>query len=127
MRQEVVKVIKPFLQFLRAFESLKLHNMLALMLDPHYKSFQVIENYVGHGNAIHLTLEYDLKDVIPLLMTNFERLNPSIQAHVVGPIDGLPIEEEEINMFGVGVSMEEFSRAFVTKELFLFGRLAIPP
>ncbi len=97
------------------------------MLDPHYKSLRVIENYVGCGNAIHLTLEYDLKEVIPLLMTNFERLNASIQTHVVGPVDGLPIEEEETNMFGVGASMEESSMALVTRELSLFQRLAIPP
>ncbi len=101
--------------------------MLALMLDLHCKSLHVIENYVGHGNAIHLTLEYDLKEVIPFLMTNFERLNPSIKAHVVGPVDRLPIEEEEINMFSVGVFMEESSRALVTRELSLFRRLAILP
>ncbi len=49
------------------------------MLDPHYKSLQVVENYVGHGNAIHLAFKYDMKEVIPLLVTIFERLNPSIQ------------------------------------------------
>jgi hypothetical protein len=38
MRQEVVKVIKPFLQFLMAFDSRHVHSMLTLMLDPCYKS-----------------------------------------------------------------------------------------
>jgi hypothetical protein len=38
MRHEVVKVIKPFLQFLKTFDYCQVHNMLALMLDPHYKS-----------------------------------------------------------------------------------------
>ncbi len=127
MRQEVVKVMKPFLQFLRAFDSFQVHNMLALMLDPHYKSLRVSENYVGHGNAIHLTLEYDMKEVIPFLITKFERLNHFIQALMVGLVDGFPIEEEEINTFGVGVLMEEFSRALVTRELSLFQRLVIPP
>jgi hypothetical protein len=35
--------------------------MLALMLDLCYKFLQVVENYVGHGNAIYLALDYDLK------------------------------------------------------------------
>jgi hypothetical protein len=49
--------------------------MLALMLDPCYKSLQV-ENYVGRGNAIRLACEYDMKKIISLLVTIFERLNP---------------------------------------------------
>jgi len=52
--------------------------MLGLMLDPCYKSLEVVDNYVGHGNAIHLACEYDMKEVISLLMTIFEWLNPSI-------------------------------------------------
>jgi hypothetical protein len=50
---------------------------------------------VGCGNAICLASEYDLKEIIPCLMTNFERLNPSIQAKVVASIDRLPVEEKK--------------------------------
>jgi len=50
---------------------------------------------VGCWNVIHLAFEYDLKEVIPFLMTHFERLNPSIQVEVVVSIDGLFIEEEK--------------------------------
>jgi hypothetical protein len=46
---------------------------------------------------------------------------------VVVLVNGLPVEEDETKMFGVGASMEESSRASVTKELVLFWRLAIPP
>ncbi len=42
-------------------------------------------------------------------------------------VNGLLVEEDETNMFGVGASMEESSRALVIKELFLFWSLAIPP
>jgi hypothetical protein len=61
MWQEVVKVTRPFLQFLKVFDSCHVHNMLALMLDPRYKSLQVFENCVGCGNAIHIACEYDMK------------------------------------------------------------------
>jgi len=37
MQQEFVKVFKPFVDFLKAFESHQVHNMLALMLDFHFK------------------------------------------------------------------------------------------
>ncbi len=36
-------------------------------LDPHFKSLQVLENYVGQKNIIHLVIEYDVKEVICLL------------------------------------------------------------
>ncbi len=52
MQHEVVKVIKPFLEFLKAFDSQQVCNMFALMMDPHFKSFWIVENFVGHGNAI---------------------------------------------------------------------------
>ncbi len=38
MQQEDLKVIKPFLEFLKNFDSCQVHNMLVLMLDPCFKS-----------------------------------------------------------------------------------------
>jgi hypothetical protein len=68
-----------------------------------------------------------MKKIIPFLMEFFERLNPSIQAHVVASVDGFLVEEDETNMFGVGASMEKYSWALVIRELFLFQSLAILP
>ncbi len=42
-------------------------------------------------------------------------------------VDGLPIEEDKTNMFGVGVFVKKSSWALVTRELFIFQRLVIPP
>jgi hypothetical protein len=72
MWQEVVKVVRPFLQFLESFDFCQVHNTLALMLDPCFKSLRVVENYAGHENVIQLVVEYDIKKVIPLLMIGFE-------------------------------------------------------
>jgi hypothetical protein len=41
-------------------------------------------------------------------------------------VDGLPIEEDKTNIFSVGASMKKSSQELVTRELFLFQRLAIP-
>ncbi len=46
---------------------------------------------------------------------------------MVVSINGLHVEENETDMFGVGASMEKISWALITRELFLFWRLAIPP
>jgi hypothetical protein len=56
MSQKVMKVIKPILQFLTTFDYCHVHNMLALIVDPHYKSLRDAENYLGRGNAISLVI-----------------------------------------------------------------------
>jgi hypothetical protein len=77
-----------------------------------------VENLVGHGDAIQLVFEDDLKVVIPLFMTYFETLNPIVEACTsFGHGNEL---ENESNIFGVGASFEESSRALVTGELSLF-------
>jgi len=38
MRQEIIKVIRPFLFFLKIFDPHNVHNMLAIMLDLRFKS-----------------------------------------------------------------------------------------
>jgi hypothetical protein len=46
--------------------------MLALMVDSYFKSLRVVERFMGCGNAIHFTIEYDVKEVIPLYMIVFD-------------------------------------------------------
>jgi hypothetical protein len=53
-------------------------------------------------------------------MTVFERSNPYIQAQVVALVDGLPLQEVETNMLGVGAFMEKSLWALVTGKLSLF-------
>jgi hypothetical protein len=45
-----------------------------------------MESFVGHINAIRLTTEYDEKEVIPFLMTNFDWLN-LIVSEIIPPFD----------------------------------------
>jgi hypothetical protein len=123
-----VKVLKPFLEILKAFDSHQIHIMLALMLDSCFKYLWVVECFVGCDNAIRLITKYDVKKVILLFMTIFDGLNPIVEV-VVAPCVELvfQIEEDDNNMFGVKAYMEESSRALVIVELSLFRRLSIPP
>jgi hypothetical protein len=45
---------------------------MAIMLDPCFKSLRVVENLLGHENAIRPTIKYDARIVIVLLMVCFE-------------------------------------------------------
>jgi hypothetical protein len=117
MRVKVVKAIKPFLQCLQAYDSHQMHNMVALMLDPQFKSLRVVENYVGCGACICFDVEYDVNAIIFFLMIFFEVLNPTIQTcaiKVIGSItrSGNFIEEDN-NIFGVSASMKESSHTLV--------------
>jgi hypothetical protein len=48
-------------------------------------------------------------------------------AMLSGGLDGVvETKKEEVEIFGVGESMEESSYALVTKKLFIFWRLSIP-
>ncbi len=82
-------------------------NMLAIMLDPRFKSLQVVRFLVGHGDAIKLAFKYELKAKISLLMTCYVILNPNVETWTyIGHGDEL---EDEGNMFEVGASFEESS------------------
>jgi len=99
---EVMKVIKHFLEFLRSFDVGQAHNMVVIMLDPCFKVLHIVENLVGHGNAIRLAYEYDVQVVVPLLMVCFDWLNLiAITFVVVVDFVGLELELEK-NMFSVG-------------------------
>jgi hypothetical protein len=54
---------------------------MGIMFDLCFKSPHVMENLVGHENAIWLASKYDVKVVIPLLMVCFDLLT-LLQLHL---------------------------------------------
>ncbi len=85
--QKIIKVIKLFFLFLKAFDPQNVHNMFVIMLDPYVKSLQDVKNYVAHGEVICFSFEYDGKIMIPLLITCFDWLTPISQAcAIITPI-----------------------------------------
>jgi hypothetical protein len=49
-------------------EKNKGHNMLALMLDPRFKSLWLVTSYIGHEKASSLVVQYDVGFLLPLLI-----------------------------------------------------------
>jgi hypothetical protein len=91
-----VKAVGPFKKKLKAVDSPQVHKYVGLNVGS---PFQIL---MGCGNAIQLVAKYDVKEVITILMTNFDHLNPTIQAMPIVPSDGLDgvvieIEQENTN------------------------------
>jgi len=47
MQTEIVGALKLLLAFASSFQPRHAHNMLVIMLDPHFKNLQLIGDYVG--------------------------------------------------------------------------------
>jgi hypothetical protein len=69
-----MNVLKLFLAFTFSFQPYNAHNMLVLILDPHFKSLQIIWDYVGVKVAMQIVIEYDHKVLILLLLTIYKKL-----------------------------------------------------
>jgi hypothetical protein len=52
---------------------------------------------MGCGNAIHFTIEYDVKEVIPLYMIVFDWLNPIVETFVA-PCNEPTIQVEKMTI-----------------------------
>ncbi len=113
MQLGLMKVIKLLLEFLRFFYGEQAHNMMAIMLDSHFKALWIVQNLVGYVNGIWLTFEYDVKVVVPLLMVCFDRLNPIATTWCCKT-------RTWENMFSVQASIEKSSWAWITRKLYLF-------
>jgi hypothetical protein len=49
---DVIRIIKPLMEFLKSFDAQYVHNMMTIMLDPHFKVSHIMEYLVGSGNVI---------------------------------------------------------------------------
>jgi len=75
---EVQVVLTPFLAFTSSYNANKVHNMLALMLDLHFKPLDVVKAFVGWAKVIQIVVEYDNKILLQELIVVFHFLNPTI-------------------------------------------------
>jgi cobalamin biosynthesis Co2+ chelatase CbiK len=78
MMAKVQVVLAPFLAFTSFYNANKAYNMSSLMLDPCFKSLDVVKAFVGCAKVIQIVAEYDSKTLLPLLVVAFHFLNPTI-------------------------------------------------
>jgi hypothetical protein len=65
----------PFFAFASTYDASKAHNMLALMLDQQFKSFNVVKAFVEWAKVMQMVIEYDNKILLPFLMIAFQFFN----------------------------------------------------
>ncbi len=71
MMAKVEATLTPFLTFTFSYNAIKAHNMLALMLDLHMKSFDVVKVFVQWAKVIQIVAKYGNKTLLPLLVLLF--------------------------------------------------------
>jgi hypothetical protein len=71
------KGLKPFPFIYGFFQKAKTSNMLALMLDLHYKRSGFVIQYVGKEKTQQIISEYDHQTLLSFLVYAYNYLNPS--------------------------------------------------
>ncbi len=66
IKKEVCGVLNNFLSFLKNFDETKAHNMLALMLNPRFKSLQLLSFFVGHDQGVASVGQNDTLSLYPM-------------------------------------------------------------
>jgi hypothetical protein len=118
MMGEVMAIVAPFLAFSSTYITTKAHNMLMLMLDPHFKSLDVAKGFVGKEKVIHMVVEYDNRSLMPFLVATFKIQNLG----VLGPSKAIIIDDDEL-IFWVMASNEVILHGWLKNELGLFRHL----
>ncbi len=84
-------MIKPFFTFFKTVDSNNVHNMLIIMLHPHFKSIQM-----GCGDAIYLAFDYDVRMVILFVIFFFDQINIILACATHNNKLAIQIEEDNL-------------------------------
>jgi hypothetical protein len=82
IRKEVCGVLDSFLSFLKEIDERRTHNILALMLDPRFKSLCLMCFFIGHDKGIAIVEQCDttLSSYL-MLMKFYYHLHPSTKSY----------------------------------------------
>jgi hypothetical protein len=119
MMAKVLVALVPFLSFAFTYSVSKVHNMLVLMLDLHFKCLNVVKTFLRRAKVIQIVAKYDIMTLMPLLVATFQFQN----LNIVGPIKPLVVDDESI--FGAMISNEIPLHGFFENELSLFQNLHV--
>ncbi len=121
MMAQIKIVLAPFLAFASIYIVAKVHNMLALMLNPRFKSLDILKTFVRMAKVIHMVVEYDTKSLMSLLLLTFLFINPNVN----GTFEPTTIDDGEESIFGAMTSNEGTLKMLLKNELSLFRHLLV--
>jgi hypothetical protein len=81
IRKEVCGFLNSFFLFFKKFDEKKSHNMLALMLNPRFKSFCLTSSFIGHDQGVAIVEQYDTMSLYPMPMKCYYHLHPPIKSN----------------------------------------------
>jgi hypothetical protein len=79
---EIKAILAPLLAFTSIYDDTKVCNMLALILDPRFKSLDVLKTFIENAIVIQMMAKYDNKNLMPLLVIFFQFLNLDIDGGI---------------------------------------------
>jgi hypothetical protein len=121
MMAKVLVALVPFLSFASTYSVSKAYNMLVLMLDLHFKSFNVVKVFVRKTKFIQIVVEYDIMTLKPLLVATFQFQN----LNIISPIKPLVVDDQSI--FEAMISNEIPLHGLLENELSSFEYLHVKP
>jgi hypothetical protein len=71
MMVEFQIIFAPFVAFASTCIIIKGHNMFVLMLDPWFKSLDILKTFVGRAKVIHMVIEYDTKSLMLVITSDY--------------------------------------------------------
>ncbi len=123
MVAEIINVLRPFLGFTKTFFRNKVHNMVALMLNPCFKGMDYIMDYNGWDQATTLVQQYNDLIMMPMLKTIIGFLNQSQTTSLNPPPPEQP--STSCGLFGAITSTQEATKGLLKVELSLFHKFHV--
>ncbi len=87
--KEVITVIDFFLPFLTWYDERRVHNMIALKLDPRFKSLKLNFSFI---KVLAIIKKRDRKSLFPMLLKSYYHLHPfsKVESSIAYKIDEVP-------------------------------------
>jgi hypothetical protein len=99
---------------LKNFVEKKSHNMLALILNPRFKSFCLVSSFIVHDQGVAIVEQHDTMSLYPMFMRCYYHLHPPIEFNN-GFVDQKVYDDNNLDIFQMTIGSIE-----LTKELLVF-------
>lgn len=72
----VINILTPFLAFDFVYNPTKVHKMIVIMFDPHFKNVKIIQDFLGNWFVVQIVAKYNINMLYPLLLQVFLDFEP---------------------------------------------------
>jgi len=120
IKKEIFGVIEFFLCFLIRYDEKRVHNMLALMLNPRFKNLKLNSSFIGCENGVAISKKYDRKSSFLMFLKSNRHLHPLFKAE--SSLAYIINEDRGLDIFEMWLASMNLQIKLVNKKLFIFHR-----